>query len=934
MLDWGQIQPIENLQAQVDRYSHVFAGLSSIAPTHFEYRWGQAAAAARHVSQTAARRLAEARRDWSTCCKTILVHHAFYGFQQTPRAGLLQRLPECLRTLVIKPSLFHFSMSQHVTRENVVAEFNAFWTLREETFAKQRLKALKDNDTDAYMVHLSSLKITSLLRIMEKTHDFMTKVGATLHHKSSSSSSASGSTVVISPNAGISRDDDEYRRFKEYVASAKDEFKLVHKTEVFVESQPRGLNATLMPHQLVGLRFLVSLYCNNINGILADEMGVGKTIQTLALLLHLKETMNVRGPHLILAPLSIVREWKDACASFVGNSLKAAEFSELKAVSEAHQFDLVLMPIHRVRAFVPQLKSIKWNFVVVDEAHKAISNLNTITAQSVLQIPFLRRLVLTGTPLNSDLQELWSLLHFLNPDVFTEQESFDVVFRKPFSHVSDANDVQLTEEERELLIMRMHQVLRPFMLRRTKKDIDSTLRITFHHVKCPLTSIQKQLLNHLRTERRLPHVCDGKPSWRTVLTVESSAQLICNHPFLVPYFTQLLHHESVPEEEASRVALESSGKFIVLDSILQRMAVLKRKVVLFTHWLDCVDLLTEYFSFRGWANSYVVLTGATSADERRENVDRFRNDPECWIFLVTVKAGGCGINLQIAHMVIVLDKDYTATNEDQAIARVLRIGQRNTVRALFLLTDDPSEAKVVNIADRKDKPRKAIIEGGAYNTSAATVNENPDDAPADEDDDSRKKRLIAESLAYGTADSTIDAATAAEVAAGDNCNGPSALLGLFDSLIATETGGSDEAALASSIFDHVRGTFSPNANHPTIIRGWELLNEPEKECGRGKRERDEINLVMPTEAFWDKYHEQGGFDDDEIIRLYRKELADRERRREEKVNQMRASATANGDTNFPQALLWISLRRSTKRLIVARAMSKPDSDPEGGSSDE
>lgn len=493
--------------------------------------------------------------------------------------------------------------------------------------------------------------------------------------------------------------------------------------------------------------------------------------------------------------------------------------------------------------------------------------------------------------------------------------------------------------------MRMHQVLRPFMLRRTKKDIDNSLRITFHHIRCPLTAVQKKLLHHLRTERRLPHVSDGEVQWRSTLTVESSAQLICNHPFLIPYFTQLFNAHGASQQDADHAALRTSGKFIVLDSILQRTSVLKRKVVIFTHWLDCVDLLTEYFQFRGWDKAYVVLTGTTSADERRENVDRFRSDPDCWIFLVTVKAGGCGINLQIAHLVLVLDKDYTGTNEDQAIARVLRIGQRNTVRALFLLTDDPSESRVAHIADRKDKPRKAIIEGGAYHTSSARVPASGDE----ELDEVQARRLIAESEAYGAASSTIDCVTLLDPTSTSSLaptatSSPHAssgqqvlqqaetsaapLRGIFDELLVTETdGGAAELLAANEIFEHVQGAFLESQCHDTIRKGWAALDRPDdKEYGRGKREREDVDLGMPTDAFWDK-HTEMGMDEEDIVILYRKMVAERERRKAAKLEEVDKAKTFV-DTSFSNKvkLRWVSLRRRpTRKLVLVTSASSSSS---------
>jgi hypothetical protein len=321
-------------------------------------------------------------------------------------------------------------------------------------------------------------------------------------------------------------------------------------------------------------------------------------------------------------------------------------------------------------------------------------------------------------------------------------------------------------------------------------------------------------------------------------------------------------------------------------------------------------------------------------DERRENVDRFRSDPDCWIFLVTVKAGGCGINLQVAHLVLVLDKDYTGTNEDQAIARVLRIGQRNTVRALFLLTDDPSESRVAHIADRKDKPRKAIIEGGSYNTSAAP-------AADDEQDEAYARRLIAESESYGTASSTIDCVMLLDPAAASSSTSTAAseqkpsmaadhhhhnrppLCGIFDDLIITETDGG-AAELAEMSFEHVQGAFLDTQCHDIIRKGWDALDQPdEREYGRGKREREDVDLGMPTDAFWDKYTEMG-MDEEDIVILYRKMVADRERRKAAKLEEV-VKAKGFVDTAFSEKvkLQWVSLRRRPTRKLMTASSTLP-----------
>ncbi|SYZ67952.1 SNF2_family_N-terminal_domain/Helicase_conserved_C-terminal_domain_containing_protein [Leishmania braziliensis MHOM/BR/75/M2904] len=784
---------------------------------------------------------------------------------------------------------------------DVEVELRKYWRLHDEAAARARLDALRCNDAEAFAKHVSLLKVSGLLKIMEKTEGFMRRIGLRLQaHSTQASANGGGDTTgavtttrVASaaldeqgdadrPGGAVGLRGSEYERFRAYVASTKNEFKLIHRVDVFVAAQPAGLDATLLPHQMDGLRFLASLDANHINGILADEMGVGKTVQTLAFLVYLKnrriETAEGSGgrvapplagphlPHLVLAPLSVVREWQEACEQFVSGALRVAVYQELAdPVREAAAYDLVFLPVHAARYVGAEAARVQWHYIVVDEAHKAVANLNTITAQCILSLPCSRRLVLTGTPLSSDLQELWSLLHFLNPEVFTDNDAFEEVFRRPF-RVYEAREMELTEEERGLLILRLHQVLRPFLLRRTKADVDSTLRMTHHHIWCPLSAMQQRLLGMLREQRRTPTVlsmtgghksnnssssssseagrddeeevagaadeaphtitlpaaeigaaasagCPGHTTaaastaeaphgkalpaldtlkahneasaasdrltelvWQYLPALayteardtvrcavqedralgltsagvsELTSQLLCNHAFLLPFFSQVLHRHDLDEvtqegynnaDSVAAVASQSctlgakvagrcgaagltlacSGKFLILHLLLARLYVAQHKVVLFTHWLDCVDLLVDYLHSRGWADHTVVLTGGSSEAERLASVRHFREDPACLFFLISIKAGGCGINLQAAHMVVLVDRDYTATNEDQALARVYRIGQRHTVRAVYLATTDPSEERVAQRAATKNKPREAIINDGVYQVTTAS----------------------------------------------------------------------------------------------------------------------------------------------------------------------------------------------------------------------
>lgn len=732
----------------------------------------------------------------------------------------------------------------------IISDVTGYWKVVQETEAKARLEALKSRDIHAFVEHVSTLQITALLEVMERTQQFMHSIGQKLRaakpasHEEDPTTASTITTTAVTTTAAGKGQGGGYRRLREYLNDTSNELRLVHATEVAVPTTPAALKATLLPHQKDGLAFLTSLHVNQLNGILADEMGVGKTMQTLAFLLSLKEKQEVdrrsaaatsssltppaHRPHLVLAPLTVLREWVEACERFVdptffrcgvftdvweemeNRSANNDSLSDVAAAASA-AYDLLLLPVHSVRHRFADVSAIEWDYIIVDEAHNAVSNLTTITAQRILALPYRRRLVLTGTPLGSDLRELWSLLNFLNPHVFSEADTFDSVFQEPFRQFH-CKEVCLTAEHSQLLVLRLHQILRPFMLRRTKKDLCVSLRISFHAFSCPITRVQEQLLHLLRSQRRVPRYvprdegssssssesddsdeesnddeeaaaaqggasttisshctsANGTAEAAPLLppqaaecmnltalnATDATAHSLCNHAMMLPFFSQVLAHEckvsevlcsdtdepsedGVEEEEAAEkqpkaplalpsvashtrpagVAtsiLASSGKFIVLHLLLLRVKEAGKKLVLFTHWLDCMDLLADYLRSQGWGSRVEMLSGSTDTEERRRRTARFQRDPDCNFFVLSMKAGGCGINLQCAHLVALLDRDYTITNEDQALGRVYRIGQPHTVRAIYLSTGDMCEKRVVARAALKNRPRQAIIEDGCY----------------------------------------------------------------------------------------------------------------------------------------------------------------------------------------------------------------------------
>lgn len=258
-----------------------------------------------------------------------------------------------------------------------------------------------------------------------------------------------------------------------------------------VVTQPSSLTGgSLMPYQISGLQFLVYLYDNDLSGILADEMGLGKTVQTIAFLAYLKENRSVEGPHLIIVPLSTLPNWITEFRRWCP-SLKILEFRgnrqerrQLASRLRRETFNICITTYDWIIRAKSTLSSPYWSLLIVDEGHR-MKNIRSKFHTVLTEFHSTHRLLLTGTPLQNNLSELWSLLNFLLPKIFTSSADFELWFEEPFKNFHNAaagsvsnaptghpyRVVNLTEEEKFLIINRLHSVLRPFLLRRVKKDV-------------------------------------------------------------------------------------------------------------------------------------------------------------------------------------------------------------------------------------------------------------------------------------------------------------------------------------------------------------------------------------------------------------------------------------------------------------------------------
>mmetsp|Transcript_24205 Transcript_24205/g.68582 ORF Transcript_24205/g.68582 Transcript_24205/m.68582 type:complete len:840 (-) Transcript_24205:231-2750(-) len=493
--------------------------------------------------------------------------------------------------------------------------------------------------------------------------------------------------------------------------------RLVHATPDPDVRVPEELNAELLPHQHEGLEWLASLYTNNLHGILADEMGLGKTIQTITLLLHLQETKGNRGPHLIVAPKSCLPNWEAEFAKFapsysvhcVTGSTEEREVQVAKLRQEVAKGRSVACITNYEQIYRnDKLLKTDWQLVVVDEGHR-LKNPETVLHTAMKQLRCRMRLLLTGTPLQNGLNELWALLHYLLPELFTQLMDFKSWFSKPFQGLPGVNEfeISLDPEQEHRVIARMHTLLAPFLLQRLKKDalgdrLPPRVELT---VRVPLSAWQASAYKDL--EKKTIRLMDENNAASSEQINNALMQLrkIVLHPFL---FQDVVEHN----ENLYR----TSGKLEALDRLLDKLLRFKHKVLIFSQFTSMLDILEAYLKWKGIAQ--VRLDGQVAHELRRERMARFQADPEVPVFLLSARAGSLGLNLQAADTVVLFDLDWNPQNDKQAVARVHRVGQTKEVRVIRLLTDAGVERHMEQRCQEKLEMEAKIMGAGMFRRQA------------------------------------------------------------------------------------------------------------------------------------------------------------------------------------------------------------------------
>ncbi|XP_069623239.1 transcription activator BRG1 isoform X1 [Ranitomeya imitator] len=525
--------------------------------------------------------------------------------------------------------------------------------------------------------------------------------------------------------------DDEYS-ISQLEAGLQSYYAVAHAVTEKVEKQSSLLvNGILKQYQIKGLEWLVSLYNNNLNGILADEMGLGKTIQTIALITYLMEHKRINGPFLIIVPLSTLSNWVYEFDKW-GPSVVKVSYKGSPAARRAFvptlrsgKFNVLLTTYEYIIKDKHILAKIRWKYMIVDEGHRMKNHHCKLT--QVLNTHYVapRRLLLTGTPLQNKLPELWALLNFLLPTIFKSCSTFEQWFNAPFAMTGEK--VDLNEEETILIIRRLHKVLRPFLLRRLKKEVEAQLPEKVEYViKCDMSALQRVLYRHMQAKGVL--LTDGsekdkkgKGGTKTLMNTIMQLRKICNHPYMFQHIEESFseHLGFTGGIVQGQDLYRASGKFELLDRILPKLRATNHKVLLFCQMTTLMTLMEDYFAYRGF--KYLRLDGTTKAEDRGMLLKTF-NEPgsEYFVFLLSTRAGGLGLNLQSADTVIIYDSDWNPHQDLQAQDRAHRIGQQNEVRVLRLCSVNSVEEKILAAAKYKLNVDQKVIQAGMFDQKSSS----------------------------------------------------------------------------------------------------------------------------------------------------------------------------------------------------------------------
>ncbi|WP_339399966.1 DEAD/DEAH box helicase [Synechococcus sp. 7002] len=470
---------------------------------------------------------------------------------------------------------------------------------------------------------------------------------------------------------------------------------------------PDSLQGTLRPYQHKGMSWLSFLQKWGLGACLADDMGLGKTIQAIAFLLTLQENKKLTQPVLLVCPTSVVSNWEREISKFAPSLKTLIHHGDRRAkgktfASTAQQYDVILTSYSLVFRDQKDLATVSWQGVILDEAQN-IKNPQAKQSQAVRALDSGFRIALTGTPVENRLKELWSILDFLNPNFLGTQQFFQRRFAIPIEKYGDRQTLQS-----------LRKLTQPFILRRLKTDktiIQDLPEKQEMEVFCSLSKDQANLYQKL-VDESLAEIenTDGIQRRGLILTLLLRLKQLCNHPVLL---------QSKPK--LGKNFAPRSGKLLRLEEMLEELISEGDRALIFTQFSEWGKLLQPYLQER-LGQDVLFLYGATRRETRQQMCDRFQNDPNGPpIFILSLKAGGTGLNLTRANHVFHVDRWWNPAVEDQATDRAFRIGQKQNVQVHKFVSTGTLEEKIsAMIASKKELAEQTVDTGENWLTELDT----------------------------------------------------------------------------------------------------------------------------------------------------------------------------------------------------------------------
>ncbi len=447
---------------------------------------------------------------------------------------------------------------------------------------------------------------------------------------------------------------------------------------------PKHFHGTLRPYQKEGYYWLRLLYDHQLGGILADDMGLGKTVQVLAFLASLREEKHPEHPDLIVVPRSLVHQWQAEAHHFTPHLRITLYDGSSRQSLNLQNTDLIITTYGLVRNDIHHLKQHTFHCLILDESSAMVKQWTSKTAQALLQINAQFKLALTGTPIENSLNDLWTQLSLLMPGILGTHRVFSKLFLSAEQKIKKGTATRHTTRTLETL----RHYIQPLILRRTKDMVLKELPPrTEHTILCTLppdhqTFYQKTFHHFQQTVRHLLQTKNLHEARMQILNALLRLRQAAIHPKLL-------------DDTYSG----ASAKFDQLHILLPDIIAEGHKVLIFSSFLKTLELLTTLLKEHGW--NYVTLTGQSTPKQRQQAIHTFTTDPNTPLFLLTLKAGGFGLNLTAADYVIILDPWWNPAIERQAADRTHRVGQQKPVFIYRLIAKDTIEEQVLQLQQRK-----------------------------------------------------------------------------------------------------------------------------------------------------------------------------------------------------------------------------------------